>query len=76
MIDDACGVGSKPPVNGVLLRCPKCRKEKQSYRDKIDPAGTAVIEMPCPACNPDGFEDCPRYFDAAGKRITPDWATP
>jgi hypothetical protein len=71
MIDEACGYDpANPPVSTVvLIRCPKCKKEKHVVLDKSDPPSTSVVEACCPECAGD-FEEI-RYFDAAGKELVP-----
>ena len=74
MIDAACGVTPETMRKlMVRIRCPKCKREKSVKRDGIDPDEAEVMEFPCPACRPDGFEEDPRYFDAQGAEIIPDW---
>lgn len=75
MIDAACGV----PDDGfrsamIRICCPKCKREKSAHRDATDPTGAFTVEFECPACRPDGFDGSPRYFDAQGHEITPDWS--
>jgi hypothetical protein len=68
MIDRACGIipGSGPGT--VILRCPKCNREKRVLKDKSDPAETYIIEATCDKCESPGFDEV-IYFDEIGRQI-------
>lgn len=75
MIDEACGYDrSAWENNRVAVRCPKCTRSQFAPRDETDPEGTRIVIYLCPECRPDGFDDCPRYLDAEGVEIIPEWA--
>lgn len=58
-------------VGRLLLRCPKCWKEKHVPREKTDYPDAVRIEVACPDCNAGDFAEMVQ-FDADGKHIIRD----
>lgn len=52
----------------IGVRCPACKVLRQIPRDEADPAGAALIELPCISC--ETGETTPlRYRDKRGRAI-------
>ena len=67
MIDDACGVGSKPVLR-INLYCRKCHRVGSAIREVGDPDGAVVANIQCPECVGGDF-DSTEYFDANGEPV-------
>lgn len=68
LVDRACGFDPYAPRDDVLLRCPKCGREKSAARDSTDPPGTSLVVLQCPECVQGDF-DVPGYYDAEGNEL-------
>lgn len=67
MIDKSC----KPVCRGrtMLLRCPSCKRTKETFRDKSDPVNAVEMIVKCPECWTDGSFEDPTYLDKDGKEL-------
>lgn len=74
LVDHACGispcVAPVKPLGLVLLRCPKCKREKRARKEQSDPPDTAVVELCCPECVGSNWEQI-AYYDKGGREILP-----
>lgn len=51
----------------ITMRCPRCKRTKETHREETDPKGTAVVEALCDRCDDGGNKPEVHYYDAAGK---------
>lgn len=61
-------ISSFPPVDQILLRCPKCKQEMMVDRDPTDYPEAVRVEVTCPACNPGDFAEV-KQFNTTGQHI-------
>lgn len=73
MIDASCRfVPTKRSSSKIILMCPKCGREKVSFRDKTDPKGTRQVIVKCPKCLAGHLKDAPVpivYLGKDGKEL-------
>jgi Zn finger protein HypA/HybF involved in hydrogenase expression len=58
-------------VDYVLLKCPKCKREKLVDKQPTDPAKTHEVQLLCPDCNRGDFA-MQRFFDRDGNELRPE----
>jgi len=57
-------------VKSIVLKCPKCKREKIVRREPSDPKAACVVLILCPDCHRGEFGEA-RYFDDAGNELRP-----
>jgi hypothetical protein len=51
----------------ITIRCPHCKRSKQTTVDPTDPPGTMIVESICDRCDNGGNKPEVHYYDAAGR---------
>lgn len=58
----------------LTLRCPKCKRQKQTPRAPVDPEDATRVEIVCDNCDTGDFSES-MYFDKNNNHITRDYVS-